>query len=310
MEKAITIKLRFFEFVVSLIVLFLFIPNAFSQSLLNPLADIGVSSKITLGPPKIFTYSYKIVNPSVNNREVYGIAIDLTRSPNETILGRDGLVNGPRYARQGSEETFQRIPMVPVGIDGPTGWTYGLGETKEGARGFASWGALEGFNARPGTFVEGFILTSFGLPGIRDVQIEPWIDPEQVPENLTEWTQLNAFYEQFTFRTKTVGPKAPPQNFVPIEFLNYLISLLHDSRQLGWIRVDGIHKSLLAKLLEAKRALEKAQNTVARNTLNAFLNEVQAVSCPEVSCPGNKPLTSEAYALLFFNGQFLVERLP
>jgi len=66
----------------------------------------------------------------------------------------------------------------------------------------------------------------------------------------------------------------------------------------------------LAKLLEAKRALEKGQATVAKNTLNAFLNEVKAVSCQEFNCPGNKPLTSEAYALLYFNGQFLLERLP
>jgi len=43
---------------------------------------------------------------------------------------------------------------------------------------------------------------------------------------------------------------------------------------------------------------------------HAFVNEVHAVSCPAFTCPGNKPLTSEAYALLFFNGQFLQERLP
>jgi len=73
--------------------------------------------------------------------------------------------------------------------------------------------------------------------------------------------------------------------------------------------VEGVHKSFLAKLINAKRKLEEGQNTVAKNMLNAFLNEVKAVSCPEFTCPGNKPLTSEAYALLFFNGQFLWERL-
>lgn len=48
---------------------------------------------------------------------------------------------------------------------------------------------------------------------------------------------------------------------------------------------------------------------VAKNVLNAFLNDVRATSCPDFTCPGNKPLTSEAYALLFFNGQFLLDRL-
>ncbi|MCI0372834.1 MAG: hypothetical protein L0214_15985, partial [candidate division NC10 bacterium] len=97
--------------------------------------------------------------------------------------------------------------------------------------------------------------------------------------------------------------------FVPLEFLNYLITLVHDSRQLGWIKVDGVHQSLLAKLIAAKRKLEAGDTQGAKDNVNAFLNAVRATSCLEVSCPGNKPETSEAYALLSFNGQFLWERL-
>ncbi len=91
--------------------------------------------------------------------------------------------------------------------------------------------------------------------------------------------------------------------------MNYLITLVQDSRQLGWIKVDGVEQSLLAKLINAKRKLEAGETAVAKNMLNAFLHEVQAVSCQDFSCPGNKPLTSEAFALLFFNGQFLLGRL-
>jgi hypothetical protein len=65
----------------------------------------------------------------------------------------------------------------------------------------------------------------------------------------------------------------------------------------------------LAKLTNAKRKLESGDTKVTKNMLKAFLNEVEATSCKEFECPGNKPLTSEAYALLFFNGQFLWERL-
>jgi hypothetical protein len=92
--------------------------------------------------------------------------------------------------------------------------------------------------------------------------------------------------------------------------LNYLISLLHQSRTNGWITRDGAQQSLLAKLINAKRKLEEGDSAVAKNMLNAFLNEVQASSCQQFTCPGNKLLTSEAYALLFFNGQYLVDRLP
>ncbi len=211
--------------------------------------------------------------------------------------------------RASSEDAFQQVPMVPVGISGPEGWTSSLGfDAQTPPRGIAGWASIdEPFRILPGQNLQGFQLTSYGLPGIRQVEIQPGgVEP---PEDLLEWTELNAFYERFTFRTKTVGPKAPSTTFVPVEFLNYLISLVHDSRQQAWITRDGAKKSLLAKLINAKRKLEAGQNHVAKNMLNAFLNEVQATSCQQFSCPGNKPLTSEAYALLYFNGQYLWERL-
>ena len=78
--------------------------------------------------------------------------------------------------------------------------------------------------------------------------------------------------------TVSVGPKAPPQDFVPIESLNYLISLLHQSRANGWVTRDGAQQSLLAKLVDAKRKLEEGNGTVAKKILNAFLNEVRQAS--------------------------------
>jgi hypothetical protein len=154
-------------------------------------------------------------------------------------------------------------------------------------------------------------LTSYGLPSLRVAEIEPDIDFNALPDEYFGNVELSvALQEGLVFHTKTIGPKAPPATFVPLEFLNYLIALLHDSRQQGWVKVDGIHQSLLAKLLAAKRSLEAGRIEAGKGQLGAFLNEVQAVSCPEFTCPGNKPLTSEAYALLFFNGQHLFERLP
>lgn len=75
------------------------------------------------------------------------------------------------------------------------------------------------------------------------------IDWDNVPEEYSDPEKARQLRDSLIFSPKTVGPKAPPQRFIPIEFLNYSISLLHDSRQLGWIKVDGVHQSLLAKLL-------------------------------------------------------------
>lgn len=155
--------------------------------------------------------------------------------------------------------------------------------------------------------MSGFQLTSYGLPGIRGVEVEPNIDP---PPGVTGWDALDAFYRQFAFRTSTVGPKAPPQHFVPLEFVNYLITLLHDSRQLGWVREKEEHQKLLKTLLGAKRRLERNEPGKAAHRLEKFVERVEKDACRDFRCRKEMALTSEAFALLFFNGRYLLDRLP
>ncbi len=291
---------------------------ATAASVPTPLTGVVVSARAEKEPgTNLFTYRYRLANPPANSQTVDAFVIELNRRPGDATLSREGLVNGPGYLPFGSADTFARVPMVPVGTVGPEGWIQqlafrGASASSPSARGLARWGAGDDpFVIAPGQMQQGFLLTSYGLPGIRSAEVAPDIDLESLPEEYDgDPDKVRELELQVVLHTKTVGPTAPPQTFVPLEFLNYLIALLHDSRQQGWVKVDGVHQSLLAKLLAAKRSLEAGQNQAANGQLKAFLNEVQAVSCPEFSCPGNKPLTSEAYALLFFNGQYLLERLP
>lgn len=287
---------------------------AWSGPIPSPLQGVTIATRVSHDRKTgIFTFDYRATNPLVNNGHIYMIALDLSRGPLDAVLSRAGLVNGPRYLFNLSEDAFQQVPMVPVGISAPEGWVPALGTTRGNApRGLAMWGALnETSTIIPGQIRDGYRLTSYGLPGIRTVEIRPDIDWDNLPDEFFgDAEKSRALEESLLFRTSSVGPTAPPQNFVALEFLNYLISLLQDSRQQRWIKVDGVHQSLLAKLINAKRKLESGDTAVAKHLLNAFLNEVHAVSCSRFTCPGNKPLTSEAYALLFFNGQFLQERLP
>ncbi len=280
----------------------------------SPLQGIVISAAVAKENSGIFAYRYRVFNPPVNDGQVSDIQIEIGRKPAEAELSREGLINGPQYLRHLSEDTFQRVPMVPVGISGPDGWIYGLGfDDQTPPQGFVSWGALISAHAlvRPGTELTGFELVSPGPPGIRKAEVLPDVDYTNLPyPEFHDVEKVRQLRDSLTFRAKTVAPKAPPREFVPIEFLNYLISLVYDSRQLGWIKVDGVQQSLLAKLTNAKRKLEAGDAAVTKNMLDAFLHEVQATSCQEFTCPGNKPLTSEAYALLFFNGRYLLERLP
>ncbi len=278
----------------------------------SPLRGVSVPAVARKGERTgVFTYLYQVSNPAVNDGQILSIGIEITQGPNDEVLSRTGLVNGPLYAAIISELARREVPMVPVGMEGPPEWLLALVvDDHVPPRGLARWDVFHNAEPiRPGQSLDGFQLTSYGLPAIRIVKIQPLIDYDNLPDEFADAQKARHLQDSLIFFTKTVGPKAPPKDFVPLEFLNYLITLVRDSRQLGWIKVDGVQQSLLAKLINAKRKLEAGEPAVAKNLLNAFLHEVQGASCPEFTCPGNKPLTSEALALLFFNGQFLVERL-
>ncbi len=277
-------------------------------SLLLPIAGTAFGQAVELEPPAPGDEELPCIYPRMDQVDAH-LRVKVTRSTG----GFDFqylLENRPSASQILESFAIQAFPAgnaIPTQVN-PPGWD-GLGEMANTR--FYTWYTLAGPRGLiPGTWAQGFGFAKADLPAI--VTFLSWgkVEPPSFPEGMAPESCEGTDAIENSFKGKTVGPKAPPQPFVPLEFLNYLIALLHDSRQQGWIRVDGIHQSLLAKLLAAKRSLEAGRSEPAKGQLKAFLNEVQAVSCAEFTCPGNKPLTSEAHALLFFNGQYLFERLP
>lgn len=217
--------------------------------------------------------------------------------------------------RQGARQILDSFAIeahatsaVTVAQITPQGWRSGgrIADTR-----FHAWsvrGATPGLTG--GQSASGFGFANADLPGV--VRLLAWgeVEPPVFPEGQEPDFCENQDLLTNSFKGFTVGPKPPQSNLSAIEFLNYLITLVHDSRRFGWIRVDGVQRSLLTKLLNAKRRLEMADFETTRNIVKAFLQEVEGASCKEFACPGNRPLTSDAYALLFFNGQYFVSRLP
>ncbi|GJQ22127.1 MAG: hypothetical protein HBSIN02_24820 [Bacteroidia bacterium] len=89
---------------------------------------------------------------------------------------------------------------------------------------------------------------------------------------------------------------------MPITFLDTLVSYKHQAFALGWIKEEGIVTSLDAKL-EAARPQIIADRPSAKQILESFANELEALNAQ-----GNK-ITSEAYALLKFNAEYLISKL-
>ncbi|MFO7888919.1 MAG: hypothetical protein R6V04_01115 [bacterium] len=76
---------------------------------------------------------------------------------------------------------------------------------------------------------------------------------------------------------------------------------VEDAYKKGWIDNKGIYNSLSKKLENAQKQLEKGKTKQALNHLNAFLNQLKAQK--------GKHVNEEAYNLLHFNVEALIERM-
>lgn len=168
-----------------------------------------------------------------------------------------------------------------------------------------SWGAPSEAGIPPGNTLSGFNYSSYGLPTITDYYAEgshslPWFPAGSAPEGeIPGYDDLTPYGPGVV--GKTIVPVEPPAIFNPLNFLNHIINLKNEAFKIGWITNQGIEQSLDAKLESAKKKLDAGDIKAVKNILNAFLNEVEAQK--------DKHLTSEAYGLLKYNTQYIVERL-
>jgi len=158
---------------------------------------------------------------------------------------------------------------------------------------------------KPGQSSSAFGLASDDLPRISIAYVQgyrPFASPldHQGNDVHTDEMVRNDIVNNSVIRY-TLGPADPPSPFVPLAFLDSLISYKHQALALDWIKNQGITNSLDQKLENARSLLEKKNNQASKNILHAFLNEVEAQK--------DKHLTSEAYALLKFNAEYLISKL-
>lgn len=101
----------------------------------------------------------------------------------------------------------------------------------------------------------------------------------------------------------TLGPWLPDSSLSLFDFTDTLETFRFRScEELGWANDTRVCTQLEDDLLAVKTALVSEDSLVASNALNRFIKLV------ETEKEGS--LTSEGYALLYFNAQFIAERLP
>jgi hypothetical protein len=185
-----------------------------------------------------------------------------------------------------------------------------------------------------------FSFEAKGLPGIGQFWAEgwaPWYFTEEQEDSLIRAgypeDDLHPTDEKF-FKGVTIIRKTPPDPFVHLAFLDTLLSYARQSAELGWLgrlrdddcdddeRPDnGIVKNIELRLQKARRELLRSDSVQARKELEKLVQKVERIwkrSQEDEKKHGRDRwekrdqviITSEAYALLKYNTEYLIDRLP
>jgi hypothetical protein len=186
----------------------------------------------------------------------------------------------------------------------------------------------------PGATVTNIVAVSKALPGIRKIRFEPefWDDyffPFDDTVNTYSHALVDSVRKAVKFNGWTVGPTAPPMDFIATAWCDTLRSYIHQSHTLGWINntrdddseddenaEDGIVKNLDKRLEKVRIFIVQKKYDKAQQQLEKFLNKVEKLwnrqQKEEAKNKKNPKIifTSEVYALLKYNAEYLQEHLP
>jgi len=165
---------------------------------------------------------------------------------------------------------------------------------------------------------------SNGLPSIKRFWASGWARPlleRQYDSLLALGFSANdiqrPWYED-AYKGLTISPQLPSAIFQPLNLLDTLLSYTRQSAQLGWLGRnrdddcddderpdDGVVRNIENRLQKARRELVRGDSVKARRELEKLIRKVD-----RLQRRGERVMTSEAYALLKYNTEYLIERLP
>jgi hypothetical protein len=315
-----------------LLTYFLFQSSTLAQ-IYPSLNSVIISATVSIEKSNsMFFFDYTLKNSVNNVGSIISYDIDISASPNSNKLDTIGL----RFENDGFTEGHfrRRFPtlkdkIVPVSfLSSPGRWG-----------GLFSNNLTAGWNGypliRPGETLGDFIIMSKGIPGIRRCIVSPRFDVDELFPDIEDTTrtltiaQMDSIREAVNFRGWTIGPTAPPLNFVPVIWIDTLISYKHQAVTLGWLKdkkeeqkdeddeekEDGVVAKLDKRLEKARAELLKGDSIKARKELEKFVKKVEKLYKESDEEEGkNKPekvvITSEGFALLKYNAEYLIDRLP
>ncbi len=260
-----------------------------------------------------FYYIYTLTSGGTNRGDIWTFEIDISRQPRSVAYDTLGL----RFTNKFEQNLFRRYYPGAENISVPVGfptlpnryWTADI--EHDTVASFNVDTLLPG----PGSSVSGLVMMSKGLPGIRaftaysyfDVgKYTPDIDADTTAALDSIYTAVGNYIDSMATNVNysgwTIGPTAPPSNFDGSSWLDTLTSYATRSLSLGWIKDQATADKYLGYFASAKMSLQQNNVAAARLTLQQVLQDVNTDSTSNI--------TSEAYALLRYNTEYLLAQLP
>lgn len=279
-----------------------------SSAQVPQLHGVVVRSVVSQDPgTKIFTYRFSVRHDNTSIGCITQFQIDITYPPGRDSLPSTGLVDYPRYVIRNLGSSTA-VTLIPIGVPTlpsyngiPSAW-----DAIVSRQGYVSWGST--FNETeipPGGQLANLTITSYGLPSIRSYLIKPKYNPPPVDEGQVtkeSFDSLRTTTSSLAQGGFTIGPMARPFPFDSLKFLDTLKSYTSRSLSLGWITSSTVATKYNTLFDTIKAQIQRGSGQAARIALDSVIANCNRDSSGAV--------TSEAYALLRFNSQYLKSHLP
>jgi hypothetical protein len=298
------------------------------------LSNLLIRSGVTFErSEQMYFYSYSMMNSKTSSGKIDELEIDISKPHSSIEMDTIGLrFENDDFTEGSFRRNFPHLKgrIVPIGFTrSPERWTASLSNNLT-----ATFFTTRSYAIPPGQEVGGFEIMSKGLPAIRRCISSPFFDVVALFPDPND-TSVNYYVPPVDSVRKTVrwygwtvGPMAPPEEFSATAWLDSLLSYVHQSHELGWINntrdddaeaderaEDGIVKNLDKRLMQTRDLIVKDKIGAAKGRLTMFLNKVERLwdrQQKEDKRNRRNPkiiFTSEAYALLKYNGEYLLDHL-
>jgi len=253
-----------------------------------------------------YAYMQEIQTPGYQYLPTDGVVVEV--SSKLSITGEEFVYN---YTLSNDYQSKQRINAIYLkdalnvsNYKVPQNWKAQVSGSTHGI----SWYVFDNNKPSmiyPGNNLSGFGYDAGGLPSINHYYIQgyqpgPYLHGDYAPPFSIEEFRNNKLNNSVS--GMTIIPKDPPDPFIPLNFLDTLINYNQHSFQLDWIANQATADKYDSLLNTAKTLLEGNHIPWVDSTLHTVLEQVDEDSTSN--------LTSEAYALLRYNTEYLLDNLP